>query len=67
VDAFIDARQAKELTDLMKATDTKPGAFLNTMLTDVKDIADIRVRDYSRLQLALMERQRRQVRKELSK
>jgi hypothetical protein len=67
VDAFIDAKQAKELTDLMKATDTKEGAFLNTMLTDVKQIADIRVRDYSRLQLALKERQRRQVRKEMSK
>jgi ERF superfamily len=67
VDAFIDAKQAKELTDLMKATDTKVGAFLNTMLTDVKEVADIRVRDYSRLFLALKERQKRQVRKELSK
>jgi hypothetical protein len=67
VDAFIDARQAKELTDLLKATDTKQAAFLNTMLTDVKDIADIRVRDFSRLLLALQERQRRLVRKELSK
>jgi hypothetical protein len=67
VDGFIDARQVKELTDLMAATETKPEAFLNTMLTDVKQIRDIRARDYSRLLLALQERQRRLMRKELSK
>lgn len=67
VDAFIDGKQAKELTDLLKATDTSAEAFLNTMLTDVKEIADIRVRDFSRLVLALKERQKRQVRKEISK
>lgn len=67
VDAFIDARQAKELTDLIKVTDTNLEAFLNTMLTDVKNVADIRARDYSRLYLALKERQNRNMRKELSR
>lgn len=67
VGAFIDARQVKELTMLLEVTGTKPTAFLNTMLTDVKDIEDIRVRDYSRLLLALQERQRRLVQKELTK
>ena len=67
VDAFIDARQAKELTDLIKVTETNLEAFLNTMLTDVKNVADIRARDYSRLYLALKERQNRNMRKELSR
>lgn len=67
VDSFIDARQAKELTDLIKVTETNLEAFLNTMLTDVKNVADIRARDYSRLYLALKERQNRNMRRELSK
>jgi hypothetical protein len=67
VDAFIDAKQAKELTDLLKATKSDTLNFLTTMLTDVKEIADIRVRDFSRLQLALKTRRQKQVREELSK
>jgi hypothetical protein len=67
VDNFIEGRQVKELTDLLKATDTKPEAFLNTMLTDVKEIENIRMKDFPRLVLALKERQKRQVRKELTK
>jgi hypothetical protein len=67
VDAFIDQRQVKELTDLIRATDTNVEAFLNTMVTDVREVADVRVRDYSRLVLALKERQKRRVQKEISK
>jgi hypothetical protein len=67
VDAFIDHRQVKELTDLIRATDTNVEAFLNTMVTDVREVADVRVRDYSRLVLALKERQKRRVQKEISK
>lgn len=67
VDGFIDEAQRKELRLLIKQTDTNPVTFLNTMLTDVKELEDIRGRDFSRLILALKERQKRQVRKELSK
>jgi hypothetical protein len=67
VDAFIDAKQAKELTELLKVTKSDTLNFLTTMLTDVKEIADIRVRDFSRLQLALKTRRQKQVREELSK
>jgi hypothetical protein len=67
VDAFIDERQVKELMDLIRATGTNAEAFLNTMVTDVREVADVRVRDYSRLLLALKERQKRRVQKEISK
>jgi ERF superfamily len=67
VDAFIDAKQVKELTDLLSVTKSDAANFLKTMLTDVKEIADIRVRDFSRLQLALKTRRQKQVREELSK
>lgn len=67
VDAFIEAKEIKELEALIKSTDTKVKPFLNTMLTDVSDIADIRMRDYPRLVLALREKQKRQVQKEIQK
>jgi hypothetical protein len=67
VDAFIDGKQIKELNDLIKKTESNPVTFLNTMLTDVKEVADIRVRDFPRLILALNERLKRQMRKEVSK
>lgn len=67
VDNLIDAKQVKELDDLIQLTDTKVDSFLNTMVTDVKELADVRVRDFPRLVLALKERQKKQMRKELSK
>lgn len=67
VDNFIELKQVKELRDLIDKTGTNEKAFLNTMLTDVVDIVDVRARDFPRLILALKERQKRQVRKEISK
>jgi hypothetical protein len=67
VDAFIDHKQVAELIDLLNKTETKEAAFLNTMLTDVKEIADIRVKDFPRLILALKERAKRRVQKEMTK
>lgn len=67
VDAFIEAGQVKELRKLIKATNTDEGAFLNTMLTNVKQIEDIRVRDYARLITALQARQAKQVREAVAK
>jgi hypothetical protein len=66
-DYFIDQGQVKELTGLVEQTNTNLSAFLNTMLTDVKEIADVRVRDYPRLVMALEERKKRMVKKEIQK
>ena len=67
VDNFIEDRQVKVLTDLIAATETDTWAFLNTMLTDVKDLRDIRQRDYLRLVLALEAKQKNRMRKEIAK
>ena len=67
VDNFLDARQIKELEDLIASTETNVCSFLNVMLTDIKDLADIRQREFPRLVMALREKQKKQVRKEIAK
>lgn len=67
VDAFIEAGQVKELRKLIKDTKTDEAAFLNAMLTDVKQIEDIRVRDFPRLMTALEARKTKQLREAMSK
>ena len=67
VDNFISPAQVKELEDLIDKTKTKTEAFLNTMLTDVKDVQDVRERDYNRLILALKAKLKNAVRKEADK
>lgn len=67
VDNFIDAKQVKRLEDLIDATGTDVKNFLNVMLTDIRDIADIRQRDFSRLVMALETKQKGQMRKEMAK
>lgn len=67
VDNFIGRREIDELRALIKATDTNEEAFLNTMLTDVKSVDDIRQRDFSRLLMALQARAKSRVRKELAR
>lgn len=67
VDAYIERKQIKELEDLIASTGTIVAAFLNTMLTDVTDLADIRARDFPRLVMALKSKQKNLVRKEIAK
>ena len=67
VDNFIDEKQIKEINKLIKDTNTNVEAFLNTMLTDVKSVEDIRGRDFPRLTLALKTKLQNSVRKELGK
>lgn len=67
VDGFITDKQVKEITDLIVKTGTDPVSFLNVMVTDAKDISDIKTKDFPRLMLALTERLKKQVRKEVSK
>lgn len=66
VDAFIDAVQVAELLKLIKDTGSKEGAFLNTMVTDVKKAEDVRVRDFPRLILALKTKLKNQAQKAVS-
>ena len=67
VDNFIDAQQIQALEDLIKSTETNVGSFLSMMLTDIKDLTDIRQREFPRLLMALREKQKKQVRKEIAK
>lgn len=67
VDAFIEARQVKELKKLIEATNSNTETFLNTMVTDVKALEDVRVRDFPRLVTALEAKKASQVRKEISR
>jgi hypothetical protein len=61
-EALIDPTQIKELTDLLKATQTIEASFLLTMVT-ADTLADIRQRDFPRLIMALREKQRRRTKK----
>jgi hypothetical protein len=56
LEALIDATQIKELTDLLKSTQTIEVAFLTTMVTGAETLHDIRQRDYPRLIMALREK-----------
>lgn len=64
---YIDAKQLKVLGDLLAQTATDEQKFLNTMITGVPVLADVKARDYPRLELALREKLKRTVRKEASK
>ena len=59
MEALIDATQLKELTDLLKSTQTIEAAFLTTMVTGAETLHDIRQRDFPRLMMALREKQKR--------
>lgn len=67
VDNFLDMKQIKEIEALISSTETDTKAFLSMMLNDIKDVADIRQRDFPRLVMALKEKQKRQMRREISK
>lgn len=56
MEALIDATQIKELTDLLKSTQTIEAAFLTTMVSGAETLHDIRQRDYPRLIMALREK-----------
>jgi ERF superfamily len=60
LEALIDATQIKELTALIKATNTDEANFLKLMVTGAESLADIRQRDFPRLIMALRERQQKQ-------
>lgn len=56
-DQLIDATQVRELSQLLKATRTNPANFLKIMVNNAEALADVRVRDFTRLKLALMQKQ----------
>jgi hypothetical protein len=61
---LIDAAQLKMLETLIKRSQTNEANFLKVMVTGAESLADIRVRDLPRLELALREKLRKAVRKE---
>lgn len=63
-EALIDPKQIKTLAELLKKTDTEEANFLKIMVSGAEALADIRVRDYPRLELALRDKLKRFVRKE---
>lgn len=67
VDRFIEHKEVQTLRKLIDETGTNVEAFLNAMVTDVRSLEDIRVRDFPRLQMALEERKKRMIKKELGK
>ena len=60
IDQLLDAKEIKELVDLIKATGTEEKHFLELMVTGAEKLSDIRQRDFPRLMLALKERQSKQ-------
>lgn len=66
-DSFIDAKQLKTLTDLIAKTKTVEDSFLRRMVTGADNLADIRARDFPRLELTLREKLKGMVRKEEQK
>ena len=60
IENLIDATQVKELADLIAATKTNLAGFLKTMVSGADELADIRVRDFARLVLALRDKQAKQ-------
>jgi hypothetical protein len=64
---LIDATQIKTLADLIKKTETVEATFLKVMVTGAEALADIRVRDFPRLELALRDKLKKSVRKEVQK
>lgn len=64
MEALIDARQIAALDKLLKQTNTEEATFLKIMVTGCEALADIRQRDYPRLELALRDKLKKVVRKE---
>jgi hypothetical protein len=60
---LIDAAQIGELADLIKATATVEANFLRTMVTGAETLADVRVKDFPRLVLALKGKQSKAAKK----
>jgi ERF superfamily len=60
IENLIDAVQVTELTDLLKATNTDQAAFLKLMVSGAESLQDIRMRDFSRLVLALKDKAQKQ-------
>jgi hypothetical protein len=52
---------------LLKRTETVEANFLRVMVTGCDSLADVRVRDFPRLEMALRERLKKVVRKEADK
>ena len=63
IEQLIDATQIKELSDLLKATQTIEASFLLTMVSGAESLHDIRQRDFPRLIMALREKQQRKTKK----
>lgn len=63
LEQLIDATQIKELSDLLKATQTIEASFLLTMVSGAESLHDIRQRDFPRLIMALREKQQRKAKK----
>ena len=59
IEQLIDATQIKELAQLIKSTNTDEATFLKMMVSGAEALEQIRERDYSRLVLALREKQRK--------
>jgi hypothetical protein len=59
METLIDAAQTAELIELIKATKTNEAAFLKLMVNGAERLEDVRQRDFSRLILALKDKQRR--------
>ena len=59
IEELIDATQIKELSDLIKATNTVEATFLKTDGFGCRNLEQIRERDYPRLVMALREKQRK--------
>jgi hypothetical protein len=64
---LIDAAQVKMLETLIKKTETNEATFLKIMVSGAETLADVRVRDMPRLELALRDKLKRAVRKEVQK
>lgn len=64
LEALIDPKQIKTLSDLLKQTKTDEANFLKIMVTGAEALADIRQRDLPRLELALRDKLKKAVRKE---
>jgi hypothetical protein len=63
MEALIDAKQIKELVDLIKATATDEAVFVKTMVSGAETLQDIRQRDFPRLIMALREKKQRRAQK----
>jgi hypothetical protein len=59
IDQIIDATQVAALRKLIKETTTDEAAFLKLMVSGAESLSDIRERDYTRLEMALREKQAR--------